>query len=228
MLTGVISKANLIFKDAQERLSVQSADAVERVCISIENLNNFVNLEMARIEKDPKLSHRERSNARRSAVELAGRKLEVLKDRSNYSNLIQDSSPGLPEASAIEEDDLLKFMREREIRDRLFGMTEAQILSHFGESLFDGRNQLLLDAILNAPPGFEMLSESNLRTLRRIRAKTRTEKAGAKPPDAHTVADSIMEIFLLAKKELDRLRKEEFSGSRTKKQPAGHRENGVN
>lgn len=228
MLTGVISKANLIFKDAQERLSVQSADAVERVCISIENLNNFVNQEMARIDKDPKLSYRERSNARRSAVEQAGRKLEVLKDRSNYSNLIQDSSPGLPEASAIEEDDLLKFMREREIRDRLFGMTEAQILSHFGESLFDGRNQLLLDAILNAPPGFEMLSESNLRTLRRIRAKTRTEKAGAKPPDAHTVADSIMEIFLLAKKELDRLRKEEFSGSRTKKQPAGHRENGVN
>lgn len=228
MLTGVISKANLIFKDAQERLSVQSADAVERVCISIENLNNFVNQEMARIDKDPKLSYRERSNARRSAVEQAGRKLEVLKDRSNYSNLIQDSSPGFPEASAIEEDDLLKFMREREIRDRLFGMTEAQILSHFGESLFDGRNQLLLDAILNAPPGFEMLSESNLRTLRRIRAKTRTEKAGAKPPDAHTVADSIMEIFLLAKKELDRLRKEEFSGSRTKKQPAGHRENGVN
>lgn len=228
MLTGVISKANLIFKDAQERLSVQSADAVERVCISIENLNNFLNQEMARIGKDPKLSYRERSNARRGAVEQAGRKLEVLKDRSNYSNLVQDSSPGLPEVSAQEEDDLLKFMREREIRDRLFGMTEAQILSHFGESLFDGRNQLLLDAILNAPPGFEMLSESNLRTLRRIRAKTRTEKAGAKPPDAHTVADSIMEIFLLAKKELDRLRKEEFSGSRTKKQPAGHRENGVN
>ena len=226
MLTGVISKANLIFKDAQERLSVRSTDAVERVCISIENLNNFLNQEMARIEKDPKLSYREKSNSRRNAIEEAGRKLEVLKDRSNYSTLIQDSSPGLPETSATEEDDLLKFMREREIRDRLFGMTEAQILSHFGESLFDGRNQLLLDAILNAPPGFEMLSESNLRTLRRIRAKTRTVKAGAKPQDAHTVADSIMEIFLLAKKELDRLRKEEFSGSRTKKLPSGHREIG--
>ena len=39
-------------------------------------------------------------------------------------------------------------MREREIRDRLFIMTEAQILSHFGDSLFDGRNHLLMDAIL--------------------------------------------------------------------------------
>jgi len=227
MLTGVIAKANFIFKDAQQRLTVQSADAVEKVCISIENLNNFLNQEMDRIEQDPKLSYRERSNARRGAVEQAGRKLEVLKDRSNYSNLVQDSSPGLPEASAQEEDDLLKFMREREIRDRLFGMTEAQILSHFGESLFDGRNQLLLDAILNAPPGFEMLSESNLRTLRRIRAKTRSEKAVAEPQDGYTAADSIMEIFLLAKKELDHLRKEELSGSRTKKQPAGHRGNGV-
>ena len=65
MLKGVISKANLILKDAQQRLTIQSADAVERVIISVENLNNFINKEMDRIEKDPKLGHRERRNARR-------------------------------------------------------------------------------------------------------------------------------------------------------------------
>jgi hypothetical protein len=102
-------------------------------------------------------------------------------------------------------------MREREIRDRLFGMTEAQILSHFGESLFDGSNQLLLGAILNAPPGFEMLSESNLRKLRRSKAKRLATRLVGEPEVVQTVNASIMEIFSLAKKELDRLRKEELS-----------------
>ena len=211
MLKSVISKANLILKDAQQRLSAQAADAVEKVFISIENLNNFINKEMERIEKDPKLGYRERCNARRGALEQAGRKLEILKDRSDYSSLIQTSA--IKASDVYEEDDnvLLKFMREREIRDRLFGMTEAQILSHFGASLFDGRNQLLLDAILNAPPGFEMLSEQNLRKLRRIKAKIPTEKDRPQPDNEQEVNALILEIFTLTKKELDRLRKEELA-----------------
>ena len=217
MLKSVISKTNLILKDAQQHLTFQSADAVESVCISIENLNNFINKEMVRIEKDVKLSSRERSNARRGVLEQAGRKLEVLKDRNNYLTLILASEGRIPDAYEKNDDALLKFMREREIRDRLFGMTEAQILSHFGESLFDGRNQLLLDAILNAPPGFEMLSEQNLRKLRIIKAQTLPEKAGTEPEFGRTVNASIMEIFTLAKKELDHLRKEELSRIRSKK-----------
>ena len=128
MLKVVISKANRILKDAQRRLSVQSADAVERVYVSIENLNNFINKEMDRIEKDPKLSYRERRNARRGVIEQAGRKLEVLKDRSNYSDLIQDTEAAIPEIYEKDDDALLNFLREREIRDRLFGMTEAQMM----------------------------------------------------------------------------------------------------
>ena len=216
MLKGVISKANLILKDAQQRLTVQAADAVERVFISIENLNNLINKEMDRIEKDPKLSHRERRTARRGVIEQAGRKLEVIKDRNNYSDLIQESDTEIPAAYEKNDNDLLKFMREREIRDRLLGMTEAQILSHFGESLFDGKNQLLLNAILNAPPGFEMLSEQNHRKLRRIKAKTLTKMAEAEPKFDRTAKDSIMEIFTLAKEELDRLRKDELAGNPTK------------
>ena len=215
MLKGAISKANLIMNDARQQLSIKAADAVERVYISIENLNDFINKGMDRIEKDPKLSYRQRSAARRAVIEHAGRKLEVLKDRNNYSDLIQEPDTRLPDAEQKDDNALLKFLREREIRDRLFGMTEAQILSHFGESLFDGRNQLLLNAILNAPSGFEMLSEQNLRKLRRIKAKKLIKMPGAIPESDRTANASIIAIFSLAKKELDRLRKSELAFSRT-------------
>ena len=216
MLKGVISKANHIVNDARQHLSTRAVDAVERVYISIENLNDFINQKMDRIEKDPKLSYGERSTVRRGVIEQAGRKLEVLKDRSNYLDLIQESDTQIPDAYEKVDHALVKFMREREIRDRLFGMTEAQILSHFGESLFDGRNQLLLNAILNAPSGFEMLSEQNLRKLRRIKAKNLIKRPGGKPEIDRSANASIMEIFSLAKNELDRLRKNELALSRDK------------
>ena len=215
MIKGVIKKANLILKDAQQRLPIQAADAVESVVSSIEKLNDFINKEMDQIERDPKLGYRERCNARRGVLEQAGRKLEVLKDRSNYSDLVQAYDGSRPGHYEKEDSALIRFMQEREIRDRLFGMTEAQILSHFGESLFDGGNRLLLDAILNAPPGFEMLSETNLRKLRRIKAKTETAKTAPAPISGQDVNAIVITIFALAKKELDRLRKEELTGSTT-------------
>ena len=98
MLKGVISKANLILSDAQQRLTVQSAEAIESVCIGIENLNKFINKEIDKIKKDPKISDPGKFNATRGVLEQAGRKLEVLKDRSNYSILIHDSDDKLPEA----------------------------------------------------------------------------------------------------------------------------------
>jgi hypothetical protein len=217
MLKGVISKANLMITDARQHLASQAADAVEKVYIGIVNLNNFINKEMERIENDPKLSIRERSTARRGVIEQAGRKLEILKDRSNYSDLIQESEAAIPVPHKEDDNVIIKFLREREIRDRLFIMTEAQILSHFGESLFDGKNQLLLNAILNAPPGFEMLSEQNLRKLRRIKAKTLTKTAGAKPKFDSSANALIMKIFSLTKSELDRLRRDELAETRTKK-----------
>ena len=217
MLKGVIAKANQIINDAQQHLTTPAADALGRVYISIVNLNKFINKEMERIESDPKLSYRERSLIRRGVLEQAGRKLEILKDRNYHSDLIQESDIQMSDAKETDDSVLLQFMREREIRDRLFGMTEAQILSHFGESLFDGRNQLLLNAILNAPPGFEMLSEQNIRKLRMIRAENLTKSTRAKPKVDRTAKASIIEIFSLVKIELDRLRKEELAVSRTKK-----------
>ena len=215
MLNRVISKANLILKNAPQRLTVESAETVEKLCTSIENLNDFINMEMDRIAQDVRLSHGDKSSARREVLEKAGRKLEVLKDRSNYSTMAQELDAGISQDDDKDDEPLLKFMREREIRDRLFGMTEAQIISHFGESLFDGKNQLLLEAILNSPPGFEMLSEPNLRRLRKIRVKRVFKKGEARPEQRRSVNASIMEIFNFAKKELDRLRKAELPGSTT-------------
>jgi hypothetical protein len=219
MLKAVISRANQILRDAQQRLPVESADVIEKVCVSIENLNDFINQEMDRIKGNAKLDAGARGNARREVLEKAGRKLEVLKDKSNYSTLTESSDEAASQPYERDENSTLQFMREREIRDRLFGMTEAQILSHFGASLFEGGNQLLLNAILNAPPGFEMLSEHNLRKLRKIRAQKSPPRATAKPEVVRTVNASIIEIFKLGKSELDRLRKIELSGTFPAKQP---------
>jgi hypothetical protein len=219
MLKAVISRANQILRDAQQRLPVESAGVIEKVCVAIENLNDFINQEMERIKANAKLDAGARSSARREVLEKAGRKLEVLKDKSNYSTLTVASDEAASQPSDRDENSILQFMREREIRDRLFGMTEAQILSHFGVSLFEGGNQLLLNAILNAPPGFEMLSEHNLRRLRTIRAQKSPPRATAKPEVARTVDASIIEIFKLGKSELDRLRKKELSGTFPAKQP---------
>jgi len=215
MLKDVLSKANLILKVARQRLTTQAADEVAKVFNSIENLGIFLDKEFDRIEKDPKLNSRERSNARRGVIEQAGRKLEILKDHSHYSDLIQESDARKSEVYEKGDGDLLQFMREREIRDRLFGMTEAQILALFGKSLFDGSNQLLMTAILNAPPGFEMLSETNLSKLRRLEANSATNYTGAQAKVERSAGESILDIFSLAQKELDRLRIKELSGSRT-------------
>ena len=219
MLKAVISRANYILKDAQQRLPVESVDAIEKVCLSIENLNDYVNQEMDRIAGNSKMDAVAKSNARRKVLEEAGRKLEVLKDKSNYSALVETTDEETAKINEPDESSLLQFMREREIRDRLFGMTEAQILSHFGTSLFEGDNQLLLNAILNAPPGFEMLSEHNLRKLRRLRAQKLPLGQTVKPESSRSATASIIEIFKLAKGELDLLRKKELSKAFPAKQP---------
>ncbi|GAG86780.1 unnamed protein product, partial [marine sediment metagenome] len=104
-----------------------------------------------------------------------------------------------------------------EIRDRLANMTEAQILSHFGDSLFDGSNELLLDAILNAPPGFEILSEDVLSNLRIIKAKKIHPDIIDKIDTVQNLKSKTMQIFTLIKVELDNLRIKELPESITKK-----------
>ena len=84
-------------------------------------------------------------------------------------------------------------------------------------SLFDGSNELLLDAILSAPPGFEILSEDVLSNLRIIKAKKTQPNITDKIDTVEKLKSKTMQIFTLIKTELDNLRRKELPESITKK-----------
>jgi len=215
MLKDAISKARKTLKEAQQKHSIESAAAVEQVYADIKNLNTFINNEVDQIESDRNLNDRDRSNERRKIFEQAARKLELLKEKRTKSALIEQLETKLADESGTEDESVLKFLREREVRDRLYGMPTDQILSHFGKSLFDGSNRLLLDAILNAPSGFEMLPEDTIQKLKEIRTQILKPEIAAKLATTRRLNHSIEQIFWLVKKELDSMRRKELPTSVT-------------
>jgi hypothetical protein len=92
-------------------------------------------------------------------------------------------------------------------------MPAAQILSHFGKSLFDGSNRLVLDAILNAPAGFEMLPEDTLQKLRGVRTQILKPEIAAELDTTRRLNTLMEQIFWLVKKEIDRMRRKELPTS---------------
>ncbi len=79
MLEQVISKVRRILKDAQQKLSVESAAAVEQVYNDIVVLNDFIDKELDAVNSNSNLDERGKKTARRGVFEQAGRKLEVIK-----------------------------------------------------------------------------------------------------------------------------------------------------
>ena len=217
MLKDALSKAHKALKEAQQKYPVESAAAIEQVYADIKHLNTFINKEVDIIESDKNLNDRAKSNERRKVLEQAGRKLELLKERRTKSALIEELETKLSDESGAEDESALKFLREREVRDRLYGMPAAQILSHFGKSLFDGSNRLLLDAIINAPAGFEMLPEETLLRLREVRTQKMKPEIAAELETTRRLNTSIEQIFWLMKKELDVKRRQELPPSLTTK-----------
>ena len=209
MLNNVISKIKPILEDIRQSLPADLVALAEKAHNDINNLNNIINKEIAQIKKKQDLDDDDKSKARRLVFEKAGRKLEVIKDKRSYASQLEALEAKLP-VGTPEADPVLKFLREKEIRDRLVGMTERQILSHFGDSLFDGSNPLLVDAILNAPTGFELLSEKDLEKLRAVRTKTVTPKSTEELKHSRKLNTSIMQMFNMVKKEMDALRKKEL------------------
>ena len=210
MLKHVLPKIRRIVKDIQHDQPLELATVAENVYGELLNLNNYIHKALDDIENDTALDAKAKSNARRLLFEEAERKLEVLKDKKKYASM---SKPLETESTSVptpKEDPIIKFMQEKEIRDRLVGMTERQIRSHFGESLFDGSNPLLIDAILNAPPGFELLAEEDLKQLRAVRGKTKAPKITTETEFISQFNSSILHMFGLVKKELDVLRKKEL------------------
>ena len=210
MLAQTLAKAQLLLEEAQQKLSKDSVAVIERVYNDVVNLNNFIKKKVVEAENDKSLDAIQKRAAKREAFERAERKLEVLKDKRNYATMIEQIELKLEDRAEAEEVSLLQFLQHREIRDRLATMTEAQILSHFGDSLFDGSNELLLDAILNAPPGFEILSEDILSNLRIIKAKKIHPDITDKIEAVEALKSKTMQIFTQIKVELDSLRLKEL------------------
>jgi len=218
MLAQVLSKIRQIVEEARLKLSVDMATAIEHVYSDIETLIKFINREIDIIESNMDLDESAKRIARRGVLENAGRKFEVIKIKRTYATLDEELEAKLLNTSVPgkDENSLLKFLREREIRDRLFGMTEAQIKSHYGDSLFDGSNLFLLDAILNAPPGFELFTESTLKKLRWIRAIKLNPEVASELEMAREMNSVSKKMLTLVKKELDGSRLKELPVSFTK------------
>ena len=203
MLKHVLSEVRQILEAARLNLSTDMAASIDELIRDIETLINFINRKIAIIENSINLDESEKRAARREVLENAGRKLEVIKTQGIFATMAEELESKLLNVSDPENNEnyLLKFLREREIRDRLFGMTEAQIQSHFGDSLFDGSNLLLLDAILNAPPGFELFPETTLKKLRWIRAIKLN-------PEVASELEMVRELNSISKKMLNHVKKE--------------------
>lgn len=221
MLEHILSKIRQIVKNAQETLPAESAAAIESIYGDIVNLNNLINKKLNRIESDDSLKTNAKKIARREVFEKAERKLEILKSKRDYSSMLEAVEARVADEPVKKEAAILKFIREKEIRDRLVSMTERQILSHFGDSLFDGSNPLLVDAILNAPVGFEILPEEDLIKLREIRAKTMDPKVASEIETVRNLDYVTMQIFNLVKNELDNLRRKELPLTIVKTLPTG-------
>ena len=210
MLEQALSKIDLILNDARKRLAPNKVAAIEQVYKDIENLNDFINTRLNEIEAERNLDHKFKKPERRKVFEQAGRKLETIKEKRDYSALIEELESKLKSEPVENKSSIFKFLREREIRDRLVGMTTSQIMSHFGVSLFDGSRPLLLDAILNAPPGLEMLPENTLKRLLIVRGKKSNPKVAAELMDVRKLNFVVVQMLNIALKELDNLRRKEL------------------
>lgn len=210
MLEQKISKAHSILKDAQQKLSVESAAAVEQVYNDIVVLKDFIDKELSTVESSSNLDESSKKSARRSVFEQAARKLEVIKSKRNYSNISEALEERLAVTSVEEDVSLLQFFRQKEVRDRLSDMTEAQIIGLFGKSLFAGTNPLLSSAILNAPLGFEPVSKEVILKLRQASAKRLSPEITEELEMVRNLNSMVGDMFGFVKNELNNLRNKEL------------------
>lgn len=207
MLDHLIPKLRFQLANAEKILPEDGVAVVEKVYNDILLMRNFVVNEFQAIREDKNLSERDKDNSRRQVLEKAITKLEILKSKRSASDLINELETKLSAAPAEGEDRLLRFLREKEVRERLATMSASQILSHFENSLLDGSNPLLLDAILNTPPGFEVLPGKILKKLRRVRGKKYYPEIVAQLEALQNLDSILVKMFSLVRAELDALRR---------------------
>jgi len=212
MLEKIIAKARHLLKDVQLSGSVESVAVIERMYNDIVVLKEFICQEISAVESDPSLDATSKKAAKRSVFEEAGRKLEYIKSQKLYAELGDPKQARASEKPAAAENisAVLQFLREKEVRDRLCAMTDTQIHSLFGESLYDGSNPLLLNAILNSPTGFEPVSREILKKMQRASAQKGRPAAAEEGLQASNLSAIVEEMFSLVKKKLDNLRRNEL------------------
>lgn len=219
----LLLKASRILKDAQQKFPAEAAATIEQIYNDIVNLNNFIDKELDAVDANAELDKSGKKKSRRCVIEKAERKFEAIKAKRNYSARSEALKDRPLETPKKEDESVLKFLREKEVRDRLHTMTEGQILSLFGESLFDGSNPLLTEAILNAPTGFEVVSEDNLKRMRRARAKKISPKFSAEIEIVREIHSSVEQMFASVKTELDGLRRKELPATLSQSMESGKR-----
>ena len=207
MLDHLIPKLRFQLANAEKILPEDGVAVIEKVYNDILLMRSFVVNEFQAIREDKNLSERDKDNSRRQVLEKAITKLEILKSKRSASDLINEFEAKLSAAPPEGEDRLLRFLREKEVRERLATMSASQILSHFENSLLDGSNPLLLDAILNTPPGFEMLPEKIIKKLRRVRGKKYYPEIVAQLEALQNLDSILVKMFSLVRAELDALRR---------------------
>ncbi len=212
MLEKIIAKARHLLKDVQLSGSVESVAVVEQMYNDIVALNEFICKELSAVESNSSFDAMSKKAAKRSVFEKAGRKLESIKSQKRYAER-GDSKQAKASNERVAAENIsavLQFLREKEVRDRLCGMTEKQIQALFGESLFDGSNPLLLNAILNSPTGFEPVSREILKKMHRAKARKGRPAVAEVGPQASNLSAVVEEMFSLVKKKLDDLRRNEL------------------
>ena len=212
MLEKIILKAGRMLTDAHQKLSAEPVAGVEQMYNDIVALNDYINKELSAVESNSSLDAISKKAARRGVFEQAGRKLESIKAKNNHSALgdtLKVKRSDKP-VGVESESSLLQFLREKEVRDRLFTMTETQILSVFGESLFDGTNPLLLKAILNSPDGFEPLSKETLKKMKPASTGKISPEIAGEQETVRNLNSIVEKMFNMVKKELDSLRRKEL------------------
>jgi hypothetical protein len=219
MLEKIISRAHRILVDAQPRLSAESAAALEQVYNDIVALRDFIVKELSAVEVDSSLDAPSKKAARRGVFEQAARKLEVIKAKRRQPELNVEFAD--TPAIAAPEENVLQFLREKEVRDRLSGMTEAQILALFGESLVDETNPLLLKAILNSPEGFEPVSKETVKKILQARAAKISPQVASETETVPNLGSMVAQLFSLLKAELDSLRRNELPTRLSPKKDSG-------
>jgi spore cortex formation protein SpoVR/YcgB (stage V sporulation) len=115
MLDQLIPKLRFQLAKAAKILPEDGVAAVEKVYNDILLMRNFIVNEYQRSERD-------KNNSRREVLEKAITKLEILKSKRSASDLIKELEAKLSEEPAKGDDRILKFLQEREIRDRLAAM----------------------------------------------------------------------------------------------------------